>query len=49
GSKPDSTEDPSCSGPFARKITLGAKRHPVGVVRNSEEGMPAQVSSSSSD
>ncbi|GBN71501.1 hypothetical protein AVEN_152571-1 [Araneus ventricosus] len=49
GSKPGSSEDPSCIGPFARKITLGAKRHPVGMVRKSEEGMPDQVSSSSSD
>ncbi|GBO10821.1 hypothetical protein AVEN_149631-1 [Araneus ventricosus] len=31
GSKPGSSEDPSCIGPFARKITLGAKRHPVAV------------------
>ncbi|GBL77378.1 hypothetical protein AVEN_41793-1 [Araneus ventricosus] len=47
GSKLDSTEDPS--GPFHVKSYVGTKRHPAGVVRKFGEGVPAQVSFSSSD
>ncbi|GBM70012.1 hypothetical protein AVEN_248830-1 [Araneus ventricosus] len=50
GSKPESTEDPfvylACC---TLNHTQGATRPPVCVVRKSGEGVPAQVSSSSSD
>ncbi|GBN97975.1 hypothetical protein AVEN_253961-1 [Araneus ventricosus] len=50
GSKPDSTEDPPCIGPVEREIIRReGRRPPSGVVRKFGEGMPAQVSSSSSD
>ncbi|GBO12034.1 hypothetical protein AVEN_241308-1 [Araneus ventricosus] len=49
GSKPDSTEDPPCMGPLLHaKSYVVAKRPPVGVACKFGEGMPAQVSSSSS-
>ncbi|GBN18520.1 hypothetical protein AVEN_163572-1 [Araneus ventricosus] len=46
GSKPDSTEYLPCMGP---KSNVVAKRPPVGVTGKFGEGVPAQVSFSSSD
>ncbi|GBL88461.1 hypothetical protein AVEN_159060-1 [Araneus ventricosus] len=49
-SKPDSTEDPPCMrAPLHAKSYVGDKRPPAGVVWKFGEGVPAQVSSSSSD
>ncbi|GBL96939.1 hypothetical protein AVEN_182519-1 [Araneus ventricosus] len=49
GSKLDSTEDPPCMDLLHAKSYVVAKRPPVGVARKFGEGMPAQVSSSSTD
>ncbi|GBM23697.1 hypothetical protein AVEN_257614-1 [Araneus ventricosus] len=49
GSKPDSTEDPSCMGLLHAKSYIVAKRPPVGMAWKFGEGAPAQVSSSSAD
>ncbi|GBO24811.1 hypothetical protein AVEN_188776-1 [Araneus ventricosus] len=57
GSKPDSTEDPSCIGPVALVLCTVLywtcctvtydKRPPVGVARNFGDWVPTQASSSS--
>ncbi|GBM84385.1 hypothetical protein AVEN_28709-1 [Araneus ventricosus] len=47
GSKPGSTEDPPCVGPA--KSYVAAKCPPFGVARKFGKGVPAQVSSWSSD
>ncbi|GBM77925.1 hypothetical protein AVEN_89588-1 [Araneus ventricosus] len=50
GSKPDSTEDLSCIGPVARQIIpILPNVLPLMWCESLERGMPAQVSSSSSD
>ncbi|GBM65210.1 hypothetical protein AVEN_82384-1 [Araneus ventricosus] len=50
GSKPDSTEDLLCMWTcYALNHTYWFKRPPVGVVQKFGEGVPDQVSSSSSD
>ncbi|GBL92177.1 hypothetical protein AVEN_91518-1 [Araneus ventricosus] len=51
GSKPDSTDDPSCMGPAARQIIRSGQTSSrwCGVAWKFGEGVPAQVSSSSSD
>ncbi|GBM92588.1 hypothetical protein AVEN_176144-1 [Araneus ventricosus] len=43
------SSDPPCMGPVVRKSYLEAKRPPASVERKFGEGVPAQVSSSSSD
>ncbi|GBN66369.1 hypothetical protein AVEN_139314-1 [Araneus ventricosus] len=47
GLKPDSTEEPLCK--LVHVKSIGAKCPPVGVAWKFGEGVPAQVSSSSSD
>ncbi|GBM41322.1 hypothetical protein AVEN_241482-1 [Araneus ventricosus] len=49
GSNPDSIEDPSCIGPVERQIIRRCKRPPIGVALKFGEGVPAQMSSSSSN
>nr|GBN69868.1 hypothetical protein AVEN_261974-1 [Araneus ventricosus]GBN69877.1 hypothetical protein AVEN_23279-1 [Araneus ventricosus]GBN69939.1 hypothetical protein AVEN_217920-1 [Araneus ventricosus] len=52
GSKPDSNEDQLCMGyvPWLYvKPCVVTKRPPSGVVRKFREGVPAQISSASSD
>ncbi|GBL92565.1 hypothetical protein AVEN_123752-1 [Araneus ventricosus] len=50
GSKPDSIEGPPCMWVwYTLNHPYGAKYSPVGVVRKLRYGVPAQVSSSSSD
>ncbi|GBN73005.1 hypothetical protein AVEN_21295-1 [Araneus ventricosus] len=49
GSKLDSTENPRVWGLLHPKSLAVTKRPPVGVARKFGEGVPAQVSSSSSD
>ncbi|GBM74519.1 hypothetical protein AVEN_58393-1 [Araneus ventricosus] len=49
GSKPDSTEDLPCMGPVASQIMPSGQMSSVAVARKFGEGVPAQVSSSSSD
>ncbi|GBM37215.1 hypothetical protein AVEN_14981-1 [Araneus ventricosus] len=49
GSRPSSTEDPSCMGLLHAKSYAVAKRPPVGVAWKLGEVVPAQVSSSLSD
>ncbi|GBM00983.1 hypothetical protein AVEN_55499-1 [Araneus ventricosus] len=49
GPKPDSTEDQRAWGPLHAKSYAVAKRPPVSVAWKLGEGVPAQVSSSSSD
>ncbi|GBM08820.1 hypothetical protein AVEN_46061-1, partial [Araneus ventricosus] len=48
-SKPDSTEEPLCMDPLHAKSYVVAERLPAGAVRQFGEGVPALVSSSSSD
>ncbi|GBO08150.1 hypothetical protein AVEN_18877-1 [Araneus ventricosus] len=48
GSRPDSTEDPRVWCLLHDKSYVVAKRPPVGVAWKFEEGVPAQMSSSSS-
>ncbi|GBM27919.1 hypothetical protein AVEN_146145-1 [Araneus ventricosus] len=48
GSKPDSNEDRRVWGLLHAKSYVVAKRPPVGVARKFGEGVPTQVSSSSS-
>ncbi|GBM69419.1 hypothetical protein AVEN_183394-1, partial [Araneus ventricosus] len=47
--KPDSTEDPSCMWLVDSKSYVVVKRPPVGMAWKFAEGMPTQVSPSSSD
>ncbi|GBL53082.1 hypothetical protein AVEN_267692-1 [Araneus ventricosus] len=49
GSKPGSNEDLTCIGPVSLKSYSVAKRPPAGVVRKFGKGVPAQLSSSSSE
>ncbi|GBM09026.1 hypothetical protein AVEN_229057-1 [Araneus ventricosus] len=50
GSKPDSTEDPSCIGPVACSIICRRSNVlPLVWCGSLERGLPVQVSSSSSD
>ncbi|GBM82536.1 hypothetical protein AVEN_173514-1, partial [Araneus ventricosus] len=51
GSKPNSTEDPPCicAGLLHIRSNIGAKRPPADVLWKFGEGLPDQVSFSSSD
>ncbi|GBO26261.1 hypothetical protein AVEN_11754-1 [Araneus ventricosus] len=49
GPNPDFTEDPPYMGLLHAKSYVVAKRPPLGVARKLAEGVPTQVSSSSSD